>query len=195
MSAFWKPNTPTPQKWLITLFLLVILGALVPMFSRSFVPSAAWQMQALYLSVLLTAAGGLWLWRLHRQKLWSPAGPWLDYGPIKRALMAPLCVAFFVGMLWLDIAGTLPMLYTSAFGVEHTEAASAEKKRGSGRRSCSYQLKVPSINYLFFEFCIDEEDFNRLPEGPLPARLSARQSYFGAKIHTIELSVPRQRQQ
>lgn len=195
MSAFWKPNTPTPQKWLITLFLLVILGALVPMFSRSFVPSAAWQMQALYLSVLLTAAGGLWLWRLHRQKLWSPAGPWLDYGPIKRALMVPLCVAFFVGMLWLDIAGTLPMLYTSAFGVEHTEAASAEKKRGSGRRSCSYQLKVPSINYLFFEFCIDEEDFNRLPEGPLPARLSARQSYFGAKIHTIELSVPRQRQQ
>lgn len=194
MSAFWKPNTPTPQKWLITLFLLVILGALVPMFSRSFVPSAAWQMQALYLSVLLTAAGGLWLWRLHRQKLWSPAGPWLDYGPIKRALMAPLCVAFFVGMLWLDIAGTLPMLYTLAFGVEHTEAASAEKKRGSGRRSCSYQLKVPSINYLFFEFCIDEEDFNRLPEGPLPARLSARQSYFGAKIHTIELSVPRQRQ-
>ena len=194
MSAFWKSDTPAQQKWLIVIFLLVILGALVPMFSRSFVPSAAWQLQALYLSVLLTVAGSLWLWRLYRQQLWRPAGPWLSYGPVKRALMTPLCLAFFIGMLWLDIAGTLPMLYTTAFGVEHTEAASAEKKRGSGRRSCSYQLKVPSINYLFFEFCIDEEDFNRLPEGPLPAQLSAQQSYFGARIHTIELSVPRQRQ-
>ena len=194
MSALWKPNTPPQQKWLIAIFLLVLLGALVPMFSRSFVPSASWQLNALYLSLLLTAAGGFWLWRLYRQGLWQPAGPWLDYGPVKRALMTPLCLAFFVGVLWLDMAGTLPMLYTSAFGTEHTEAASAEKKRGSGRYACRHQLKVPTIHYLFFEFCIDEDAFDRLPDGPLPAQLSARQSYFGAKIHTIELSVPRQRQ-
>ena len=191
MSAFWKSDTPSAQKWMIVIFLLVLLGALVPMFSRSFVPTSQWQMLALYLSLLLTAAGCFWLWRLYRQNLWRPAGPWLTYGPVKRALMTPLCLAFFVGVLWLDMAGTLPMLYTSAFGAETTELANAEKKRGTGRYACKHQLKVPSINYIFFEFCVDEDAFDRLPDGPLPARLSASQSYFGSRIHTIELSVPR----
>lgn len=190
--VFWKSDTPRQQKWLIAIFLLILLAALVPMFSRSFVPSKPWQMQALYLSLLLTAAGGIWLWRLYRKKLWRPAGPWLTYGPVKQALMVPLCLAFFVGVLWLDIASTLPMIYTSAFGQERSAQASVEKKRGSGRYACHYQLKVPSIHYIFFEFCVNEEAFDRLPEGPLPARLSASESYFGSKIHTIELNIPRQ---
>lgn len=193
MKGLWKTDTPRPQKWLITIFLLLMLGALVPIFSRSFVPSSHWQLQALYLSLLLTAAGGAWLWWLYRQQLWSPAGPWLTYGPIKRALMLPLCIAFFTGIVWLNVAATWPSFYTALFGQEVTQASSAAKKRGTGRYACDHQLKVPSISYLFFEFCIHEAAFDKLPEGPLPAQLQSTQSYFGAKIHTIELSAPRER--
>lgn len=190
-SWFFNKGSSRAQKYLISVFLLVIIGAAVPMFFRSFVPTPDWQEIALYISLLLSAAAGIWLRILHSRGLWRPAGPWLTYGPLKRWLMAPLCLAFFICLLWLDIAATVPMLYTAAAGDEISRPAAAEKKRGSGRKACRYQLKISEVKYILFEFCIDEDSFNRLPEGPLSARISARKSYFGEKIHTLNIATPR----
>ena len=191
MNWLWKPKTPTPQKWMISIFLLSLIAALPPMLWRSFVPAAHWQLQSLYGALLLTAAGGLWLRSLYRRKLWRPAGPWTDYGPIKCSLMTVLCACFFVFVLWLDLVAALPMAYTRVMGGEVTFTGIAEKKRGSGRHACRQQLKLPDVHYILFEFCINEDSFDDLPDGPLPARISARQSYFGSSIHTIELAVAR----
>lgn len=190
MNLFWKPNTSTPQKWLISIFLLVLIGALTPIIWRSFVPAKHWQLQSLCAALLLATAGGLWLRQLYRRKLWRPAGPWMEYTPIKRGLMATLCSCFFVFMLWLNLVATLPMAYTHMVGNEVTLTGTAEKKRGSGRNACRHQLKLPDIHYILFEFCLNEEVFDDLPNGPLPSRISARQSYFGRDIHTIELAAP-----
>ena len=191
MKGLWSADTSTPQKWLICIFMLVLIGALVPMFSRGFVPSEAWQLQALYLSLVLTALAMLWLRVLYRRGQWKPAGPWLDYGPLKRMLMIPLCLAFWLFVLWLNLTGTLPKAYNAVMGVEAQTQSSAVKKRSSGKYSCHYQLKLPEVHYLFFEFCIDEQTFEQLPNGPMPARITARQSYFGDSIDSIGLAVPR----
>ncbi|AIJ45843.1 hypothetical protein O987_08485 [Comamonas testosteroni TK102] len=193
MNWLWKPETSTPQKWLIAVFMAVMLGALAPIVWRSFIPEARWQLLALYLSLALTAAAGIWLRRLHRLGLWQPAGPWPSYGPVKRWLMGVLCSAFMVFVLWFDLAATLPMAYTAALGSDASLQTVAEKKRGSGRHACRHQLKLAEVDYLFFEFCIDEKSYERLPSGPLPALLSMRQSYFGKLVDSIRLSHPQQK--
>ncbi|WP_255576285.1 hypothetical protein [Comamonas sp. Y33R10-2] len=105
--------------------------------------------------------------------------------------MTALCICFFVFVLWLDLVATLPMAYTRAMGDEVMFTGTAEKKRGSGRHACRQQLKLPDIHYILFEFCLNEDAFDETPDGPLPARIFARKSYFGCSIHTIELATSR----
>ncbi|MDR0212949.1 MAG: hypothetical protein LBJ15_02975 [Comamonas sp.] len=191
MKGLWNPDASVAQKWLIGIFLSVMLGAMVPIFSRGFIPSDVWQLQALYISLALTALGLVWLRVLYKRGQWKPAGPWQDYGPLKRLLMIPLCLGFWLLVLWLNLAATLPKAYNQVFATEVQTVSSATKKRSSGRYSCHYQLKLPEVRYMFFEFCIDEQAFDQLPDGPMPARLTARQSYFGRSIDSIALVVRR----
>lgn len=191
MNLLWKKDIPRAQKVLISTFMLVMLGALVPILFRSFVPTGQWQTMAWWVSLLLTAASAVWLRVLYRKNLWRPSGPWLTYGPLKRWLMAPLCMAFFVVMLWLDLAVTLPLAYTSLVHTEVTRSTTVEKKRGSGR-SCKHQIQIAEVRYLFFEFCVDADSFDTLPDGPVPAELSIRRSFFGEHIHALRLSTAAQ---
>ena len=67
MKGLWKADASSAQKWLVIIFMLVLLGALVPMFSRGFVPSNDWQAIALHLSLALTALGLIWLRILYKR--------------------------------------------------------------------------------------------------------------------------------
>ena len=188
MNPLWPPETSRAQKWMVSIFVLVSLGTVPPILSRSFVPSSQWQFHAFDIALSITAAGCAWLWWLYFRKQWRPAGPWQTYSPIKRLLIAPMCVAYFIFALWVNVVTTFPLLYTAAFGTEAVQPASASKARGTGRYSCHYQLKVPDIKYVLFEFCIDEDAFDAAPKGLYPAELSVRQSYFGYQVHTIMLN-------
>lgn len=187
MHGLWKNDAPNHKKWLISIFLLCLVGALLPFLWRGFIPAPRWRTAATYLALLLTAASCVLLWMLHRRGLWRPAGPWLGYGPLKRRLMTLLCLSFFFAVLWLDISSSLPMAYTAILGQDSSRTAMVEKKQGSGK-SCRYQFKVKGISYLFFEFCIDGENFEHYPEGPLPARLHVRQSYFGEFVQSMQIT-------
>lgn len=191
MNLLWKKDIPGAQKILIGTFMLWMLGALVPIFFRSFVPTQQWQKMAWGISLLLTAVSAIWLRALYRKNLWRPSGPWLTYGPFKRLIMAPLCMAFFVVVVWLNVAVTLPLGYTSLVHAKVTRSATVEKKRGSGR-SCKHQIEIPDMRYLFFEFCVNADNFDTLPKGPVPAELSIRRSYFGDHIHALRLNAAAQ---
>lgn len=193
MHWLWTPGTSTAQKWLITIFMTVMTGALAPIFWRSFIPTVHWQQTALYLALALTAGAGIWLRQLHEMGHWQPAGPWPGYGRARRWLMALFCSAFVTLMLWFNLAATLPMAYTAATGSHASMQTLAEKKRGSGRHACRYQLKLREVDYLFFEFCMDQEGYERLPSTPLPARLSLRQGYFGSWVESVRLTTPQQK--
>ena len=57
MNWLWKPETTNPQKWLIVAFMAVMMGALAPIFWRSFIPDAHWQLTALYLALAIIICG------------------------------------------------------------------------------------------------------------------------------------------
>lgn len=156
-----------------------------------FCPYAAVAKDSVGISLLLTAVSAIWLRVLYSKNLWRPSGPWLTYGPFKRLLMAPLCMAFFVVVVWLNVAVTLPLGYTSLVHAKVTRSTTVEKKRGSGR-SCKHQIEIPDVRYLFFEFCVNADNFDTLPKGPLPAQLSIRRSFFGDHIHALRLSAAAQ---
>ncbi|WP_370678866.1 hypothetical protein [Comamonas sp. GB3 AK4-5] len=187
MNALCAPDASRQQRWLACGFLLLMLGALAPILVRSFVPATGWQRMALVLSLVLAAATGLLLRRWHRLGLWRPGGPWLHYSPRKRCLMLPLCVAFTVFILWLNLALTLPMAYTRWLGQEVQQSTTAHKKRGSSRRACSHQLRLTHVDYWLFEFCVDRSDFDALPDGPLPVDLQGRRSMLGTWVRAVQL--------
>lgn len=190
--GLWATGAPSRQKWLISVFLLVLLGALVPIFSRSFVPAPGWSRTALLLAVLCTVSACGLLWHWFRRGLWAPAGPWPSYSPLQRWTMAPLCVGFFLFVLWLDLAMTAPMLLTRWMGEEASRSTLVQKKRGSGRRSCPHQLQLADTRFWLFEFCVDSDAFDQLPEGRWPATVDSRRTGMGEYIHTVRLSVPQQ---
>ena len=187
INGLWQNGTPNHQKWLISVFLLCLLGALAPIFWRGFIPAPHWRITATYLALLLIAVSCMLLRALYRRGLWRPVGPWLTYSPLKRWLMAPLCLAFFFGVLWLNISSSLPMAYTVLLGQDSSRTAMVEKKRGSGK-SCPYQFKIEGVGYLFFEFCIDRESFEQYPAGSLSALLNVRQSFFGEFVQSMQIN-------
>lgn len=184
MLGLWPSDAPRSRKWLASIFMLAMLGALAPIIWRSYAPAAHWQHKAWYLSALLMAAGCTALWRLYRSGVYQLGHPWDEYSPLKRRLMGLLCLGFFTGMVWLDVAASLPMAYTWALGQDSERTALVEKKRG-GARSCRHQIKIHDVRYWLFEFCISGEDFAQLPQQPFVATVYGRRSALGEHIHAI----------
>lgn len=190
MRLLWPRDASRHQKWRVSLLLLVMLGAMVPLLWRSFVPTPHWQRTALYLTAVLTACACAALWHGWRTGQWVPAGPWPTFSPLKRWLLAPLCLLFLASMLWLNLATVVPLVTTRWLGQPYTQDTSVQKKRSSASRSCRYQLQIAQVRYWLFEFCIDADAYHALPDGPLPARVTSLRSPLGEEIRTVRLRVP-----
>lgn len=188
--GLWSAQTSHYQRGLVVVFMAVLLGALVPMLSRSFVPHPQGLRWAWLGAAALTALGGGALWHGWRRNLWRPAGPWLHYSRRKRWLMAPLCGGFFLFLLWLNLGITVPMLYTRLAGTEVDRITTVQKKNSTGRRSCRHQLALTGVRYWLFEFCIDPDAFAHLPDGPLPATVHGRSSALGVYWHRVQFAAP-----
>lgn len=186
---FWAEGTATSKKWLIGLLLLALLGAAAPLLGRSFVPAAHWQKTALYITLGLLAAAAWWLRQLYRRGDWKPEGPWQDYGPIKRVLMLPLMVGFIGSVVWLNVAVSVPWAMTKVIGQAATQNATVEAERSTSRYSCRYQFKVQEIQFMFFEFCIDQANYEHWRGMPLPAVLDLNQSYFGKEVSSLSVAI------
>ncbi|MGE8317908.1 MAG: hypothetical protein ACN6O3_04125 [Comamonas sp.] len=154
-------------------------------------PSPQWMQLAAWLSGLLTLASCLLLWRLHRRGLWQAGEPWPSMGRVKRAFMLPLCLLLAYFCFWLGLAGTLPMAYTAVLGQPAIYPTLAERKRDSGRYSCNYQIKLRSIDYLFFEYCIGSERYGELPaHQQMPVLVQVKRSWFGDSVQSLRLAAP-----
>lgn len=187
----WPPGTVVAKKIWISWVLLVMLGALVPLLlQRSFVPSADAMRGALYLSIALLPVHGLWLWRLRARGAWAPSGPWLTYGPVKRWAMGVLVLVFCAAILWIDLAITLPSLYTRLWGMPSQQATQVQPHRSSAKHSCRHQLKIEGIRFPLFEFCIDAEQLAQWPAQPLPATVLLRRSALGMEVLGLRLVRP-----
>jgi hypothetical protein len=186
----WRADTPPRKKWLISVFLLLMLMSMVPLLGvRSFVPAPHVQRIGLYITVVLMLAGAAWLRWLYRNGDWKPEGPWEDYGPVKRVLMLPLMVAFLGFVLWVDVAVTLPWALNRIVGQPQLQPSMVQTYRSTGRYSCRYQLRMTEVRYILFEFCIDADDFEGLPSTPMPALLEQRRSMWGQQVLGVRLKV------
>lgn len=185
---FWAEGTSTQHKWLIVLMLAVFLGCLPVIFLRDFVPSPLMQRAGLVIAAAIMVLIALWMRRMYLAGSWKPGEPWTSASRTKRWLMTPLCTLFFLAILWINVAVTLPMAYTRVMGVEAQALSQVETYRSTGSRSgCRYQFKVKEINFMFFEFCLERDDYESLPSHPMPAELQFRETALGREVTSLRL--------
>jgi len=104
--------------------------------------------------------------------------------------MGVLVLVFCAAILWIDLAITLPSLYTRWWGMPSQQATQVQPHRSSAKHSCRHQLKIEGIRFPLFEFCIDAEQLAQWPAQPLPATVLLRRSALGMEVLGLRLVRP-----
>lgn len=168
-----------------TVLSFMFIGPLMLVFTHNFVTSPNISEFALSASVALTVIALASIGCLYAKGLWAPAPAWHELSRLKKTLSIPAIPLFLFGILWVNLAISLPQFFTLAFGVMHTRQDLASKELHHSRRSCDHRLKLKSVSAPLFHYCISESLYNQLPETEIYAELVIRESALGYSVEDI----------
>jgi len=191
VALLWRNDSTKYQKIVAAIFSLTTIGPLFLMFTHNFVTNPNVSTFALHASITLTVIAMAFVGRLYTKGLWRPAPGWHESSRLKRILIIPFVPLFFGGMLWINLAISVPQLFTLIFGSEHVRQDVVTKDSHYSRASCDYRLKPKSVSAPLFHYCIPESLYNQLPDTELEAELLTKESALGYMIEDIK---PIQRQ-
>jgi magnesium-transporting ATPase (P-type) len=172
------------QKIATLIFLFLLFGCLHCLFLSSFIPSDAVKNVATWASVLLTILFMIFL--LYFEQLPNVKRKTTKNSGRKKLLFLTVIPISLYGLFWVNIAISLPQLFTLAFGEESTEVEVVYKNYSSSRRAkCPYSLRVRK--YWLVSTCISEKSYNDLPENDFKAEFVTLHSVFGVYYKTFTI--------
>jgi hypothetical protein len=168
------------QKVLCAILLPLIILAVPHIFGpKNFFPYPTVATVALYLSAFVSLAVCLWAgYLLHTGKI-TPALQWYSFGRARKCLVVISCPLMLWLMSYLSFGYTIPRIWTMLDSETNTVKYLVTKYRGGGRYSCDYQLESDHLKRIYFEICLPEDFWYRLPDHPFIATFKVEESSLG----------------
>lgn len=187
MGVFFQKGSTLSQKVVGSVLMAMFVGPAFMIFTHNFVSSLWVSKFSFYLSLVFTGFSIVVLIYLYVKKLWRPAAAWYSFSKLKRLLVVPAMPFLLFGVIWINLAISLPQLYTLVFGDPAVKPDVVIKDSYHSKRSCDYRLEPQSINAIFFHYCISEGLYNYLPDEEVKAELLVRKSSLGFMVEDIRL--------
>ena len=187
MGLLWRKGATKYQKVVAIILSATIIGPFYLIFTHNFVAEPRVSELSSYASIVFTACLIFMLAYLYTKKLWRPAPVWHTYSKFKKVLLIPFVPLFLYGLFWVNLAISMPQVFTLLFGTDAVKRDVVVKDRHYSRRSCDYRLEPQTINAIFFHYCISESFFNQLPETAIESELLIKQSPLGYIVEDIRL--------
>ncbi|MFZ6045434.1 hypothetical protein ACFW0H_04850 [Pseudomonas sp. CR3202] len=180
----YSKGVSRPQKVLGVFFMILTGGILWPVLHHDFVPDPSISTPTFHGAIAITLTTLAIIIYLKKQNLLVVFGTLTRIQKLIGIVFSPIVIFLFI---WANLAITIPHLYTLAFGQEFSRQDTAEKIKHRSRKSCDYRLKLQSIDFTFFHFCISESKYNQLQTGEMNAVVFGKKSRFGYTIERISL--------
>ncbi|WAU73969.1 hypothetical protein [Acinetobacter sp. TR11] len=166
------------------LFFFLTIGAAISIFWSDFSPNFTVEIVALIISCFLYALLLIYFLYLKKKQEWVIPRQWekVQKQPKRYALFFfPL---FIIPVLWLNLAGTLPMIWTYTLGKPQIIEISAQavKKRYKNTDLYSFQTIYSGIPI----FRITSKQYAMYRDHQLKLKLSTRHSTFGTYVMSID---------
>jgi hypothetical protein len=187
MGLLWRDESTKHQKILAIVFSVIMVGPLFLMFTHNFVVEPKVSEFSSYISIFFTVFLMLMVAYWYVKKLWKPAPSWHKYSRIKKVLVVPFGPLFIFVLLWINLAISIPQLFTLLFGTDTVKRDLVVKNRRYSSRSCNYRLEPQSIDTIGFYYCISEDTYSQLPDMKIKSELFIRRSIFGYAVQDIKL--------
>ena len=185
-------GSPRNQKVISSTVLLILALACIALFiPQTFVPYPGLTLMAAILAFVANVFFFIFVWRSIREGAFKPSEEsvrkFKDSHQVKKIIMVPLCLVFFIFATFISLENNLPYIYTKLFGENGYMDDLIVKGTYTTRRSFGirYELSPKSI-HSFFRFTISKEEFDSLPEGEIPARLLIKESPIGFIVESIK---------
>ena len=166
------------------LFFFLTISAAISIFWSDFSPNFTVEIVALIIACFLYALLLIYFLYLKKRQEWVIPRQWekVQKQPKRYALFIfPL---FIIPVLWLNLAGTLPMIWTYITGDLQIIEASAIVEKKHTRQGTIYFFKTAYSNIPIFRMTSTE--YQVYKNHQLKLELSTRQSYFGTYVLSID---------
>jgi hypothetical protein len=106
---------------------------------------------------------------------------------IKKLSFNLMWVALIYGIVWISFAISIPRVGNFLVGETTSFNDVVTKRKSKPRTPCKYQLDIKSMSDFNFDYCISEDEFNRLLPHPYKAQLTVRSSFFGVYVVSVDV--------
>lgn len=173
------------QKILTCILIASTVGALYALLNHDFVAIPFTLRVAEFFSLGITSVLMVERSIYYLNNRWRAKILFAGFSRFKATLYVLFMPLLVFGLIWINIAISIPRMYTSIFGVESTRNDTALKHYRRSRRHCDYRLNPKSIDPFIFHFCISERRYGMLPSDEIEVELKISSSVFGYIVQEI----------
>ena len=155
------------------------------MILKSFIPTEAVKTFALWASFPLTILYLVFI--VHCLKLPHVKHRVSEYSRRKKLFLSTLLSVFIYGLFWVNIAISVPQLFTLAFGQATIDIKTVSKSYSVSRRSCDHKLRIKKPRSNLVYTCINDNYYDRLPDKEFEVEFLTLQSNLGTHYKTFTL--------
>ncbi|ENV10464.1 MULTISPECIES: hypothetical protein [Acinetobacter] len=166
------------------LFFFLTIGAAISVFWSDFSPSFTVEIVALIIACFLYALLLIYFLYLKKRQEWVIPRQWQKVRKQPKHYALFIFPLFIIPVLWLNLAGTLPMIWTYTLGKPQIIEISAQavKKRSKNTDFYSFQTIYSGIPI----FRITSKQYAMYRDHQLKLKLSTRHSTFGTYVMSID---------
>ena len=106
---------------------------------------------------------------------------------VKKLSFNLVWVVLIYGVAWVNFAISIPLAGNFIIGETTNFDDVVTKRKSKLRTPCKYQLDIKSMSDFNFDYCISEDEFNRLLPHPYETQITVKSSFFGVYVVSVDV--------